>query len=98
MNLYTVMLAANPHGFWGSMKESVLTWINSGVDEFIIPLAIVLLAIAAIICLIAAGLKWNNRQSQEFQNLLIGFVICAIIITILLTKNIWWTFLTGGVG
>lgn len=99
MNLTTFFVAlsaTNPDGFFGAMKDTVITWINSGIDGFLIPVAVLILAVVAVVIIVKAAAEHKRNQGDDLFDRLKPAIICIIIIAILLTKNAWWGFLVGG--
>lgn len=85
----------NPDKFFGEMNGTVTTWLNSGLDVFIIPVAILILGIIVIVKLAQAANSHFHGQGDDLFERLKPAIICIIIIAILLTKNAWWGFLVG---
>lgn len=90
------LLTSNPDAFFGSMKDTTTTWINSAIDNFIIPVAVLILGVVAIVIIVKAAAEHKRNQGDDLFDRLIPAIICIIIIAILLTKNAWWGFLVGG--
>ena len=86
---------SNADGFFGAMKSTVVTWLNSGLDNFIIPVAVLILAIIAVVKIVQAAIAHQRGQGDDIMARLSPAIICIIIIAILLTKNVWWGFLVG---
>lgn len=86
---------SNADGFFGSMKSTVATWLNSGLDNFVIPIAVLILAIIAVVKIVQAAIDHQRGQGDDIMARLSPAIICIIIIAILLTKSVWWGFLVG---
>lgn len=82
-------------GFFGSIQGTVATWLNAGLDVFIIPVAVIILAIVAIVKIAQAAIDHHRGQGDDLLARLAPALICIVIIAILLTKNVWWGFLVG---
>ncbi|HJB21477.1 MAG TPA: hypothetical protein H9773_07200 [Candidatus Fournierella merdavium] len=85
----------NAEEFFGAIKSPVTTWLNSGLDIFIIPVAILILGIIAIVKIAQAAIDHRRGQGDDLMARLTPAIICIIIIAVLLTKNAWWGFLVG---
>ena len=85
---------SNADSFFGAMKGTVVTWLNSGLDNFIIPVAVLILAIITVVLIVKAA-DHHRGQGDDLVERLKPAIICIIIIAILLTKNAWWGFLVG---
>lgn len=90
------LFTSNPDGFFASMRNTVTTWINSGIDGFLIPVAVLILAVVAVVIIVKAAAEHKRNQGDDLFDRLKPAIICIIIIAILLTKNAWWGFLVGG--
>ena len=86
---------SNANAFFGALKGTVATWLNSGLDVFIIPVAVLILGIIVIVKLAQAANSHFHGQGDDLFERLKPAIICIIIIAILLTKNAWWGFLVG---
>lgn len=86
---------SNADNFFGEMKGTVATWLNSGLDNFIIPVAVLILGIITVVLIVKAAADHHRGQGDDLMERLKPAIICIIIIAILLTKNAWWGFLVG---
>lgn len=85
----------NADNFFGELKETVVTWLTAGLDNFIIPVAAVILGIITLVLIVKAAVDHKNGHGDDLVERLKPAIICIVIIAILLTKSAWWGFLVG---
>ena len=86
---------SNADSFFGAMKGTVVTWLNSGLDNFIIPVAVLILAIITVVLIVKAAADHHRGSGDVLVGRWEHAIICIMIMAILLTKNAWWGFLVG---
>lgn len=86
---------SNAEDFFGAIKGIVATWLNAGLDDFVIPVAVLILGIITVVLIVKAAADHHRGQGDDLVERLKPAIICIIIIAILLTKNAWWGFLVG---
>lgn len=86
---------SNASNFFKEIKGTVATWLNAGLDDFIIPVAILILGIIAIVKIAQAAVDHHRGQGDDLMARVTPAIICIIIIAVLLTKSVWWGFLVG---
>lgn len=87
---------SNAESFFGALKTTVVTWLNAGLDGFVIPVGVLILAIITVVLIVKAAADHHRGQGDDLMERIKPAIICVIIIAILLTKNVWWGFLVGG--
>lgn len=92
----TTMIGTNPTGLFDAWKATALSWLNAGIDGFLVPVGILVCAAILIYNIVRAGLTYKNNRGDDITNNISAIVVCAIIIAILATKSLWWSFITGG--
>ena len=54
---------SNADSFFGEMKGTVATWLNSGLDNFIIPVAVLILGIITVVLIVKAAADHHRGQA-----------------------------------
>ena len=92
----TTMIGTNPTGLFDAWKATALSWLNAGIDGFLVPVGILVCAAILFYNIIKAAATYMKNRGDDITSNVTAILICAIIIAILATKSLWWSFITGG--
>ena len=68
----------------------------AGIDGFLVPVGILVCAAILLYNIIKAAATYMKNRGDDITSNVTAILICAIIIAILATKSLWWSFITGG--
>ena len=92
----TTMIGTNPTGLFDAWKDTALSWLNAGIDNFLVPVGILICAAILIYNIVKMAGTYMKNRGDDITSNATAILICAIIIAILATKSLWWSFITGG--
>ncbi len=90
------LLTVNPTSLFNSWKSTAFSWLNAGIDNFLIPLGIIIAAGVLVYNLVKIAKNYSSNRGEDLHPQIVAIIVCAIIIGILSTKALWWGFIIGG--
>ena len=89
------LASTNPSGLANEWKNEIFSWIKPFIFDFLIPIAIAVIAVFQIASA-AAAKKHNNNE--EFKGHLIAIAISVLCIALLASASSWLPLLGFTVG
>ena len=90
------LASTNPSGLANEWKNEIFSWIKPFIFDFLIPIAIAVIAVFIQIASAAAAKKHNNNE--EFKGHLIAIAISVLCIALLASASSWLPLLGFTVG
>lgn len=81
------------NSLFSSWQNTISGWISSAIDVLIIPIGMLVVGGVLVYNLVKAGITYNRNRGDDITHNVVAVLICAVIIALLATKNVWWGFL-----
>lgn len=92
------LASTNPSGLANEWKNEIFSWIKPFIFDFLIPIAIAVIAVFILIQIASAAAAKKHNNNEEFKGHLIAIATSVLCIALLASASSWLPLLGFTVG